>query len=388
MRHPVALPAFILCLVLLFTPGLCQKRSITFPLHGVTIDDVTPIDDLVEALKFPKVFPASRIVFDEGQAPSYYSDALKAIYPVSYVMGELLDSYFWRRFNLDNYTSRILSYYAAFPNTVDIWEIGNEVNGEWLGSSSDVIDKIAVGYDEAKSRGYTTALTIYYNGDNDTGINSCWRSKANQWENWLLNLPLRVRTGIDFALVSFYDDDCPLSTPPNWTDVFTRLSVIFPNAKVGFGEVGSKSAAPNIVSQRMLRYYNMSCARADDLVTPNFIGGYFWWYFIRDCVPKGKIDSVWNALASMFMCQPFTPFPEKHETDKKWVLWVCVGAGVCVAVCVCVACVYVRSKTVREWERAPSVESVEQTSVRRSAESEMKREGGGEGEGDGTSALA
>ena len=38
----------------------------------------------------------------------------------------------------------------------------------------------------------------------------------------------------------------------------------------------------------MKRYYKMN------ITTPGYIGGYFWWYYKKDCVPYTK--PLWNVL--------------------------------------------------------------------------------------------
>ncbi len=41
------------------------------------------------------------------------------------------------------YKNRVKEYMGVLGNNVDIWEIGNEINGEWLGSKQSVINKIS-----------------------------------------------------------------------------------------------------------------------------------------------------------------------------------------------------------------------------------------------------
>jgi hypothetical protein len=62
------------------------------------------------------------------------------------------------------------------------------------------------------------------------------------------NVPAQMKQGLDYVLVSYYNDSCSPSQPePNWQTLFANLSAMFPNAKVGFGEVGwSTRKAPRI----------------------------------------------------------------------------------------------------------------------------------------------
>ncbi|GAA3030296.1 hypothetical protein GCM10020229_47170 [Kitasatospora albolonga] len=45
---------------------------------------------------------------------------------------------------------------------MDVWEIGNEVNGNWLGSYADVSTKITDAYRQVEAAGKRSALTLYY----------------------------------------------------------------------------------------------------------------------------------------------------------------------------------------------------------------------------------
>jgi hypothetical protein len=66
---------------------------------------------------------------------------------------------------------------------------------------------------------------------------------------------------------------------------------MFPNSKIGFGECGTTTANK---AAYISRYYKMN------ITTPNYVGGYFWWYFKQDCVPY--TNSLWttfnNAIAT------------------------------------------------------------------------------------------
>ncbi len=57
-------------------------------------------------------------------------------------MGELLDSSDEKKISIAAYNKRVESYLAAFGRDVDIWEIGNEVNGNWTGPHPDVSKKL------------------------------------------------------------------------------------------------------------------------------------------------------------------------------------------------------------------------------------------------------
>ena len=53
--------------------------------------------------------------------------------PVSYILGEILDSFYMRYYTIEQYRARINEYLNAFADKVDVWEIATRsmVNG-WV----------------------------------------------------------------------------------------------------------------------------------------------------------------------------------------------------------------------------------------------------------------
>lgn len=256
-------------------------RIVPTPLYGVTIDDISRLPDITTSLSKLAKMPTTRIVFDEYVAPSYYRNAAVAISKVSYVMGEILDSYYMPTVNVQGYINRTSQYLNALSDVVDIWEIGNEINGEWLGTNADVVAKMSGAYDLVKSQNKTAALTLYYNQD-------CWEKKSNEMFTWAnANVPYRMKQGLDYVFISYYEADCN-NLKPDWPTVFKKLAAMFPNSKIGFGEVGSTSRTRK--AEYLTRYYTMK------INEPRYVGGYFWWYGRQDFVPYTK--TLWTTLNS------------------------------------------------------------------------------------------
>ena len=263
---------------------LDYNRQVPTPIYGVTLDDVGRINRTVESLANLAKVPTTRVVFDEYQPASEYVTPVVKIRPVSYVMGELLDSFYVKRYSVQAYTNRSVEYLSTLGNYVDIWEIGNEINGEWLGSTPDVVAKLTSAYNIFKSAGKPVAITLYYN-------ENCWSKKSNEMFTWAKNnIPDNIKQNTDYILVSYYEEDCN-NLKPDWQSVFTELHTIFPNSKLGFGEVGTSKKAKK--EEYLLRYYSIKPN------VPNFVGGYFWWYFKQDMVPYTK--DLWNTLNNAFI---------------------------------------------------------------------------------------
>lgn len=245
---------------------------------GVTIDDISNLGTISSDLSALKIKPMARIVFDYGQPASYYRTAAVSFHSIGGVLGELADSSDMKKYSQSSYTSKMSSYLSALGDVVDIWEIGNEVNGAWAGSPSAVSSKVSAAYDIAHNAGKKTALTLYYNVGCETN------SAENIWTWVSANLPARMYQGLDYVLISYYEEDCN-NLVPDWNSVFTKLSSIFPSAKVGFGEVGTTKTDK---AAYMTRYYNYNPP------VNNYIKGGFWWYWREDGVPSTQ--PLWSTL--------------------------------------------------------------------------------------------
>ena len=231
-----AVPLLAIFILGACTPVYCQPR-VPSPIYGVTVDNVSNLPDIVESLKRLSHKPTTRIVFDLHVPASRYVAASSKIHAVSYVMGEVVDSFFMAKYNVGDYLTRTSNYLKMLGDNVDIWEIGNEINGDWLGNTSDVVAKMTGAYDRVKAAGKTTELTLYYN-------QGCAKHPENEMFTWAqANIPERKKQGLDYVLVSYYEDDCK-GLQPDWPSVFERLRVMFPQSNLGMGECGSKYASP------------------------------------------------------------------------------------------------------------------------------------------------
>ena len=256
------------------------------PITGVTLDSISNLNAALTSLQSISKVPTTRIVFDEYVSASYYRKAAVQIRSISYVMGEILDSYYVKEYSVQAYLNRTKEYLSALGDVVDIWEVGNEINGEWLGKNSDVVAKMTGAYDQVKEAGKTTELTLYYNKD-------CWEKPSNEMFTWAQNnIPDRMKQGLDYVLLSYYEEDCN-DLRPDWNQVFTQLHTMFPNSKIGFGETGTTNIEEK--ADYITRYYGMQ------LNVPNYVGGYFWWYFRKDMVPYTKplLTTLNNAINSV-----------------------------------------------------------------------------------------
>jgi hypothetical protein len=272
---------------------------------GITIDRTNGFNATLDAVRsLPKPMTV-RMVFDPGVSAEYYKPYVSKLHRSVQVMGEIMDSFDWRSLTRAQFDARVASYVAVLRDDVDIWEIGNEANGEWLGPASDVAGKIMDAFYRVRGVGGKTALTLYYN----TGCTDDPRLGLYQWPKSYLSQG--VREGIDYVFVSYWKEAC--QAPPQWNEMMNSLGTIFPNSYLGIGECGTTARATK--ASLIRTFYTL---RVDH---PRYVGGYFWWYFSTDMVPKTK--PLWSVLqqailasqspsASLLMMHEDAGFPNEE----------------------------------------------------------------------------
>jgi hypothetical protein len=254
----------------------------------VTIDEVTNLSQIVASLQHLPRRPAARIAFDPGMGPADYRQAVDAISKAAYIMAEPVDSSEVTGYTPAQYTARFRDYTAAFGPKVSIWEVGNEVNGNWLGPAGRVVQDIQGAYNVVTRAGGQTALTLTYEP-------GCAGDPAHDMWTWAArHIPVAMKQGLDYVLVSYYEEDCSNYRPTqaDWDGVFRRLHQMFPHARLGFGEVGTNQDDPVGYKLAYLsRYYRLH------IDVPQYVGGFFWWYYAEDMIPYQR-SPLWRELAA------------------------------------------------------------------------------------------
>jgi hypothetical protein len=263
-------------------------------IYGVTVDDVSNFDGVAASLAHFSRRPTTRVVFDVGATAGDHESAIARLHGVSDLMGLLLDSSDEQRISAGAEHARVASFLAAYGSTIDIWEVGNEVNGNWLGDAGDVVAKLVDAYTQAAALGKRTALTLYDNIGCSDGP-----SELGPVEFSSARVPPGVRAGLSYVLLSYYEAQCngARPSPASLASLFTQLHALYPNALLGFGEVGLPGpVTPSTLAtaEAVIAYYYG--LRVD---VPGYVGGCFWWYFAEDAVPFAS-SPVWRALNAAF----------------------------------------------------------------------------------------
>jgi hypothetical protein len=311
--------------LILFIALIALSRIVSAQLpdyfNGITLDDVRNLT--VEQRTALENLPAKtivRVVFDADTTPDKYISALDYLRSLKlddgetrkiYIMGELLDSDYLARYrwdckasegctigedgnNFHDYKTRIDSYLNSELNEkVDIWEVGNEINGEWAdegcikksdgGCVSDIKEEKDASGKKTKSvpQPKITARKIAYAvnavKDKPIAVTFIHQPECTTWNDYTMSDWLRVSNlktliddkKIDYLLISYYEDNCDKGkktiaseddlTPVEkrtlsdkqeeqqrreiyWNKTFNDFEKFFSNVSyIGFGEVGYSS---------------------------------------------------------------------------------------------------------------------------------------------------
>ena len=256
---------------------------------GVTLDDVSDTAPIVASLEALPTKPIARVVFDPKTTPADYASAISALHPVSYLMGELVDSSAAKSYSVASYRQKAADFVNAFGSQVDL--VGGRQRGKRRVGRADLSGggQDQRGLQVVTDAGGRTALTLYYNPN-------CWEKKANEMFTWAqANVPAAMKAGLDYVFISYYPEDCNNYWPSQsgWQSVFDQLHQMFPNARLGFGESGNSNDRDSVAQKVALlnRYYQLQ------IQGDNYVGGYFWWYYVEDALPY-QGNPVWQALAA------------------------------------------------------------------------------------------
>jgi hypothetical protein len=267
------------------------------PIFGVTVDNIGRAQALAGSLAALPRRATTRVYFEAHQPAQYYVRAVEKLHSVSAVMGELLDSSEEQAISTAALRGRVHDYLGTLGASVDVWEVGNEVNGNWTGSYAVVAEKLSAAFDEVRAAGGRTALTLYANnfaagncGDGSGELTPVQFSQSY--------VPARVASGLDYVLLSYYPTQCG-GREPSSAEVaraLEALHAIYPNASLGFGEVGlprrARRASLGKAEQIMRWAYSLNPG------LPYYAGGYFWWYGAEDALrPRAPLA---GALAAAF----------------------------------------------------------------------------------------
>ena len=230
-----------------------------------------------------------RIVFDPGTRPADYRQAVNEAHRLGLsVLGQPVDSSMARRLSAPAYAKRFATWVDAFPD-VEAWEVGNEVNGSWLGAG--VVDKVTAAASYVK--GHTAArtmLTLYWQLGEDDAAHSVFT-----WAHVHLNP--EVLALVDELGLSIYPGDNPMGLA--FERVMTTLHRLYPDQQLMIAELGYDTPdGSNLwwwgnptdpaAGKRATAAFYQAAARG----APWLQGGTYWWYFQEDVEDASFLEAL------------------------------------------------------------------------------------------------
>ena len=282
---------------LLHDYGLERARSTTDPLWwGVTVDRLDNHASVTASIADLVQHDAGRgyvrVVFCEGTPATMYDTIVAEMLAANLVVvGQILDSSGMAHYPLAAFQERVREYVDHFQQ-IAVWEIGNEVNGEWLGTQTREKLEYAAGYVKAADPTDITMLTFFW----QMGTAGSSASSLFQWISD--NVTPALSTNVDVVALSAYIGDAPLGIAHD--EVYERLHALFPTQKVAMGELGyweprttrawwwRRQARPDTsVRRELLRYMHVA-----NLGFDYGVGGVFWWFYYGEM--WGKTALWWD----------------------------------------------------------------------------------------------
>ncbi len=212
-------------------------------------------------------------------------------------MGQLFDSTDQAKIPLQQFkilVDQVISY-PGFEK-ISAWEVGNEVNGGWLGS--EMTEKIEYASKKVKSvyPDKKVCLTFYWYSMQDSMQSSLF--------NWIdSHVTQEIRNNIDCVALSIYFDQQPLGFL--WDKIMTKLSETFPNKEVMAGELAFidpgiteffREGPAHLTDEEAAKMYIVN-RYASAFATPAAVGGGFWWYYDSEMVGR---QPLWYTLREFY----------------------------------------------------------------------------------------
>jgi len=250
---------------------------------GVTIDRIEKpgIGDIYEALRKIPQIDSCAVVCDPGRSTDDYYELIAGApiylskrFPVYLTLFD--SSEMAAGINPSSYRKKFLQFINRFPFHEVIYEVGNEINGEWVKGGFDLS---LLAHETCKESYQKTLLTLYLN-------EGCYGNDESFIWTWLDNHDVSLFKELDYIGISFYEKDCK-GVEPNWDLVFSRVSSYFPDSKIIIRECGSEEGH---FSKKLFKKYYQNFKGNHE----KFEGFFGWWYFCNQVVLSEK-NTDWVA---------------------------------------------------------------------------------------------
>jgi hypothetical protein len=223
-----------------------------------------------------------------------------------HIMGTVLDTGQWpRTMTPPIYAERTKNLVLHYKEQIRSWEVGNELNGDWLGGVKAPLDPDQVyriysaGAAKVKELdpSLETVATLYW-----------WDGTAPDSEHslfgWLKRYSRRgFGRNLDVLSLSLQPDDNPVGMA--FENIFDRVSNEMPDKSLMLGSLGYVEK-DKLQGYWWLRPDDVPAAREDLLIfaatascaMPRSLCGGFWWQTLEQMIPdKGRATGLYHAYA-------------------------------------------------------------------------------------------
>lgn len=240
--------------------------------------------------------PAVRIVLDDLGEIDAWADAVGAIQDTgSLVVGQVCDSFLIGKLSDEEWGSRLDTVFTRLAS-VDVWEVGNELGGNWLGDKA--VERVTQAARRARSASRPTLLTLYYQlGQDEPRYSTFTWAKANLTPG-LMEL-------VDVVGLSIYPQHHPLGSGAD--RVLAALAAAFPGHAIAVTEAGYGAEDLNDGPWWFGSADDIHAARREvarhitsvGLGRARCWGAPFWWYFLEDeAEPGGAVGDILAEVAA------------------------------------------------------------------------------------------
>ncbi len=224
------------------------------------------------------------------------------------VMGQILDSASWPKdITVEKYRLRTHNIVTHYKNIIPAWEIGNEINGNWLGGKRCaipdylIVDSVNAAAADVKNinSSLITVNTLYW-----------WEGTANDNKHplflWINKWKKEKDFGknIDIIALSMYPRENPVGSA--FDIIIQKVHEEFPDKKLMIGEFGYST------NQKIgYRWHDNNAERAQkDLVQQYYIAmmgynysinGGFWWSFYDEMVKDDKETDLYGVYKKVIL---------------------------------------------------------------------------------------
>ena len=279
--------------------GLQRARAGAPMWWGFTFENDDPVPETALAASVSDLVDGAdgvgyvRIIFVPGEPFGMMDAQVDAALAAGVVpMGEIADSVFMPDLDLAAFGAWVDTLLARYPE-IDVWEIGNEVNGEWLGGQVREKVELATARVKAADPDDVTVLTLYWQM-------ATVDDPAYSMFQWIRDsVGPQLLADLDVVALSTWIGGEPLGIAHD--EVFERLHAAFPDQSVVMGELGYgtdglatdfwwRSETDSADSVRRALAEHMYLA---NLAFPYSLGGVFWWYYVGEMFGP---TPLWHAV--------------------------------------------------------------------------------------------